>query len=921
MDVAMRSVKFGFRFFQSFLCEGNILVLLITCCSTTYARQEQDTELLSVITGNNLPVSNGNDLYHGAINISLPITTAPGRDIDIPISLSYNTSGVKVQEIASWVGLGWNLKAGGVITRELRGYADEGAKGYCGTDNNGEKVSQPVNRDYLMGLAYYKWDGEPDIFYFNFLNYAGRIIIDETGIPHVQPASDLKVIPGVCPGTDGSWTIIDQAGIRYRFGKDESSRETTDNKTYRNGTLIHETSYVSAWYLAEIIMPCSDETVQFTYAATAAQTSENYTQVDFEAQYSSLTGCAASAISPGNDVHKLIVASPKLLREISTMQSRVLFTTGTDLREDFTNGKYLKEISLRDYGSNEVMRFEFNYDYFKTPGCETTLCQRLKLTRVTRPAAQRPIYRFEYNPMLLPDRNAHTIDHWGYYNSNTENSKIPPFTDNEPWWYNCQVGGTYTGANREADSLRSRASILQKVYTEQGGSIEYTYEGHVYLDGSTPQLAGGARIQKVTTCATPGNCRVQRFYYKDTPAATASSGRLFGKPKYNYRMLRSSYSLIYNWITTEGPMVYSVSLPQITDLDGYSVSYGSVCVTDPNGGYIINRFTTKAQRNDQLPEQVQYYVEGLDIGVNATLSPTGDMPYAEPVSFFWERGLLTDREYYNAASQLVKKEKLIYDFNLPEIKRMASYRSVCLYWKSNRSLYNLGKSYTVIKPFVLKQRTETVYDQRYPGNEAYKMVSIVDYSYAPAYPPGQATGKNYLPRKTEQSLPSGEKIVTEVKYLEDYELTSNRDDPSAVSFTALQSKSVNPVIEQIQYRQVGTNKYLMSGSINLYKEYPIGNGKPLPYKVFKVRPAVSAPMGNWSWSTVEHVWATWCLMYFLTIRQPTSLHRLTTTTMHSVTCYRPPMSPEFLRHLPMGITTHSLLRKQPIREHCSIKKI
>jgi len=45
--------------------------------------------------------------------------------ITVPIGLSYHGSGIKVDEIASRTGIGWVLNTGGVVTRTVKGYADE----------------------------------------------------------------------------------------------------------------------------------------------------------------------------------------------------------------------------------------------------------------------------------------------------------------------------------------------------------------------------------------------------------------------------------------------------------------------------------------------------------------------------------------------------------------------------------------------------------------------------------------------------------------------------------------------------------------------------------------------------------------------------------------------------------------------------
>ncbi|MEZ5045294.1 MAG: RHS repeat-associated core domain-containing protein [Saprospiraceae bacterium] len=68
------------------------------------------------------------NMYSGIPEMSIPIHAIQGREITVPITLSYHANGIRVAEEATWVGLGWNLSAGGMITREIRDKDDFGGK-------------------------------------------------------------------------------------------------------------------------------------------------------------------------------------------------------------------------------------------------------------------------------------------------------------------------------------------------------------------------------------------------------------------------------------------------------------------------------------------------------------------------------------------------------------------------------------------------------------------------------------------------------------------------------------------------------------------------------------------------------------------------------------------------------------------------
>lgn len=64
-------------------------------------------------------------LYTGSPNVNIPIYTIQGKEMSLPLALTYDHSSVKVEQQATWVGLGWNLDVGGRITRIANGLPDD----------------------------------------------------------------------------------------------------------------------------------------------------------------------------------------------------------------------------------------------------------------------------------------------------------------------------------------------------------------------------------------------------------------------------------------------------------------------------------------------------------------------------------------------------------------------------------------------------------------------------------------------------------------------------------------------------------------------------------------------------------------------------------------------------------------------------
>jgi len=106
-----------------------ILLAFLLLTVPSYAQQLMDAESICLPSPNvvsHFATKNyANNLVTGRADVNVPVYHLKDGMVDIPITLDYNTSGVKVNDHPGWVGSNWNLNAGGMITRVVKGKADE----------------------------------------------------------------------------------------------------------------------------------------------------------------------------------------------------------------------------------------------------------------------------------------------------------------------------------------------------------------------------------------------------------------------------------------------------------------------------------------------------------------------------------------------------------------------------------------------------------------------------------------------------------------------------------------------------------------------------------------------------------------------------------------------------------------------------
>jgi hypothetical protein len=475
--------------------------------------------------------------YTGTADVSIPIYDIKARGISVPVSLNYHTGGIRVKEEAGWVGLGWALNAGGMISRTIMGLDDFGGD-YFNTfvpDVTGNLVNAPVYSSYpldgagTMGKYGYDFfcndsvytdqgpknftntfanttvpfDLEADQFSFNFPGHSGKFIISRNGAVVIQKQENLKILYE----TNGnSFTILDDAGNSFYFVDKDYSKPSTGGA-----------QAISSWLLSRIVTTVRD-TVYFNYAtdSTWAQTaSEQYET--YRDGCPEITGMIINTPPPTSYLNKT-------LQTIKFSNGQVQFTFDNS-RTDLQNGKKLNDIAI--YSKNAagsltyLHEYKFFYSYFNSGQTPALEYQRLRLDSVKQVSgsAAIPPYSFVYNlpPSSFTAKHGFAVDHWGYYNGAGGNSQFTPSYLGLATLAVTPIGAgqlpvvlateivNIPGSNREPDPSSMVAFSLQQVSYPTGGATRFDYEPNDYDDiaSSQPGTRDFPQLKLVDTLVDP----------------------------------------------------------------------------------------------------------------------------------------------------------------------------------------------------------------------------------------------------------------------------------------------------------------------------------------------------------------------------------------------------------------------------------
>lgn len=151
-------------------------------------------------------------LYNGIPNISIPLYTIKGKGVSVPVSLSYDASGITVAQEATSVGLGWVLNAGGHIIQEVRDWDDYNTSVQRIQDEDSACIIE--NRGPTLGYRN-TCDNLPDYFFYSCNGLSGKFILSPDLSKCLEiPHSSTRIEKGESQGT---FIITSDDGVQYNF--------------------------------------------------------------------------------------------------------------------------------------------------------------------------------------------------------------------------------------------------------------------------------------------------------------------------------------------------------------------------------------------------------------------------------------------------------------------------------------------------------------------------------------------------------------------------------------------------------------------------------------------------------------------------------------------------------------------------------
>lgn len=435
--------------------------------------------------------------YTGQPNVSIPIYTISQDGVQVPISISFSTSGILVTEEATNIGLGIRLNWGGSIVRSTKGQADE--RGFFTEDYKIGDLKQELQKDYFNLDPNWSWpyngfstsfvtanerddeyaaintyndpyangngnaistDLRPDDFHYNVLGKSGLFKFNQNDRKFVTfPLDDIKINKTLISEEIQNFEITKSDGVKIILGDGAVESSLKYNSSmYTNFNQMVDQS----WFVKKITT-IKNSTIDFSYIDNVYRHNTDGRTMSYIPERPDST---SEEYIPGD----FYSTTEKLIKTITFKEGKLEFVYVND-RTDFPlsqafgggtqPGPRLSKIILWDVNDKLIKTFQFYQSDFLGNSPITNYeapmyNNRLRLDSLaiqdnTSKSIEK--YKFEYNTStIIPSKRPVTRDWWGYYNGDS--------------------------TNRYINSNTNQIFTIKKISFPTGGERTYNFEDH-----------------------------------------------------------------------------------------------------------------------------------------------------------------------------------------------------------------------------------------------------------------------------------------------------------------------------------------------------------------------------------------------------------------------------------------------------------
>lgn len=734
--------------------------------------------------------TNGSEsLATGALTVTIPVTSIQSHQLGVPLVLNYISNGIRVNEVPSWVGLGWSLMAGGVITRQMNGQPDEDWNAFLDNAQLATDPNPEVNYSLVkkQQLAAGNEDMMPDKFSIASSFISGSFSFDNNGVAMLLPASDVRIETFFeTTGGDNTIHLTLPNGVKLIFG---GNGATEDSNVGFKGP--DPDPYTSAWYLKYAISADKMDTITFNYSSFnyTYPTITNYTKlVYWDYQY-------INAYEQQQDITYTIDMA-KYLDEIVFSHGKVEFVHSNQGNYGGRQLDQIKVYSLGQINSTYQLKDTYTFNY-------QTISSRPFLTSFAR--ENTPAYTFSYIDKSLPLFGSKDQDHWGYYNGAGNTDFYPAL--------NLQY--ITTSGSREPDFEYTDSGLLASVTSPLGAKTTYHMEQNsVGMNGEVHPYGGLRLAFKELYDPISGIEKVITYSYLD-PVTQKTSGRLLQSFGYVSSHDVKDANPPYDYNCT---MVMALQ-PTIGSNPGSPVMYEHVTVFESHDatfrGKTENRFRVVS-------------------------SGGGSYPYLAASDPSWQRGQLMEQTVYKYDNGFKKISHTINDYSFGEIEatilgQKAFYNKILLNGAAVTSSDISITSFTTEVGFPhLTKTTVNTFD---PTNELQSISKETDYTFG--------SSNHHFPTQIKSMDSQGREILLEKTYV--------KDAPATGINALLQNENIIATpLETKTILNAGTRKLLAISKME-FLNLPVGvNNRLYPDRIYTTSFENPLEESQFSWNGIDY---------------------------------------------------------------------